>query len=268
MNYCDLNIHLPAYTKSSSMLTEELNLRGEKLIDRLDTAIKEAGKNLKQANIMLFNEDLDISDFDLLTKYCVDQTTKLYFTLLCSPEKFKDIESLRNYKKAGLSAIKFHSYQQRISIDQFDSFVLLAKYAEELNMPILVDASYGSLYMYDFDNLLLISTLAKSIKSVPIVILHSGGSRVLEAMLLAESCPNIYLETSFTLPYYLNSTIELDLAFAYKTINSDKIIYASDHPYIKHSDSLHSAHLFFNKHNFSSADKENIFYKSFSKIFS
>ena len=40
--------------------------------------------------------------------------------------------------------------------------------------------------MYKFDNLKLVSEVV-AVQTVPIVILHSGGLRVLEAMALAES---------------------------------------------------------------------------------
>ena len=76
------------------------------------------------------------------------------------------------------------------------------------------------------------AAIANRVTRAPIILLHSGGSRCLEAMLLADATKNVFLETSFTLPYYLNSSIERDLAFAYKKLGANKILYGSDFPYI------------------------------------
>ena len=44
--------------------------------------------------------------------------------------------------------------------------------------------------------------------------MHSGGGRAMEASLHADACPNVFLDISFSVPYYMDSTIEKDLAFA------------------------------------------------------
>ena len=130
-----------------------------------------------------------------------------------------------------------------------------------------MDASYGSLKMYDCDNLKLVAKIASEVVNTPIVILHSGGSRIFDAMLLVESAPNIFLETSFSLPYYIGSNIESDMAFAYKKIGPDKIIYASDYPYIQHDISLCTALEFFDRHNFYPRLTKLIFNNSFARVF-
>ena len=57
------------------------------------------------------------------------------------------------------------------------------------------------------------------------------------------------------------------IAFAYKKIGPEKVVYASDHPYILQQDSLMATCDFFDKYNFSSTDQEWILSKSFSRIF-
>ena len=39
--------------------------------------------------------------------------------------------------------------------------------------------------------------MLEKVKKVPVVILHSGGAKAIEALLLAEACKNVYLDTSF-----------------------------------------------------------------------
>lgn len=267
MNYCDLNIHLPEPSSCALMLEDELSLRGEKLIRQLHGAICAAGSQLTRANIMLFNQELPFEDVSNASKSGTGHV-ELFFTLLSSPKVIKSFSHLECYMKSGISAVKFHSYQQEILLECFDSYITIAKWAELLGMPIFIDASYGSLGMYAFDNLKLVAEIASEIKSVPIVILHSGGARAIEALLLAEAATNIFLETSFSLPYYRNSTIEQDFAFAYKKLGADRVVYASDYPYIDHVTSLHAALGFCERHSFNSEDQEWIFKNTFNRIFS
>ena len=267
MTYCDLNIHCPTPSSCVLMLEEELSLQGEILVGRVHSAIYEAGSQLARANIMLFNQNLSLEDIRKISKSAENNKSELVLTLLASPKIIRSFSRLECYMKSGIAAIKFHSYQQKISSDCFDSYVLLAKWAEQLRMPILVDASFGSLGMYTFRNLELVAAIASEIKNVPIVILHSGGARAIEALLLAEAASNIFLETSFSVPYYRNSTIEQDLAFAYKKIGANRVVYASDFPYISHQESIHAALEFFETNSFDSEEQEWIFKNTFNCIF-
>ena len=142
----------------------------------------------------------------------------------------------------------------------------ISKKAQSLGMSVMIDTSYGSLDMYQYDNLKLTSEIAKHVTDVPIILLHSGGARCLEAMLLADCCQNIYLETSFTLPYYIGSSVERDLAFAYKKLGSDRIVYGSDFPYINQDDSLSAFLSFAQKWEFSDTEIDNILSKSAPRV--
>ena len=186
--------------------------------------------------------------------------------MLASPLVITSIEILDSFRSSGVSAIKFHSYQQSINHSNFAPYITLARWAESLGMPVLIDASFGSLDMYRFDNLRLVSYIAAEVTNVPIIILHSGGARVIQALLLAESSSNIFLETSFTLPYFLGSSVEGDLAFAYKKLGTDRVVYASDHPYVNSTYSLQTALDFCETHGFSSEHQSHIFSHTFCAI--
>lgn len=137
--------------------------------------------------------------------------------------------------------------------DDISTCVEIAKKAESLNMLIMIDTSYGSLGMYQYDNLKLAMAIANVVTKTSIILLHSGGARCLEAMLLADATKNIFLETSFSLPYYLGSSIERDLAFTYKKLGEDKVLYGSDFPYISFEESEESFLTFMDKWGFTSS---------------
>src|SRR5687768_17037322 len=119
-----------------------------------------------------------------------------------------------------------------------------------------------------FDNIKLACFISDFISKVPIVIVHSGGYRVIEAMLLADSKPNVWLDTSFSLPYYIGSSVEKDYAFAYKKIGTNRIVYGSDHPYNSFDEALHIHQSFFDRYNFTQAQQDDIFFNNAVQLFS
>lgn len=268
MIYSDLNIHLCIGDGLSTHLQDDFSLECPSLLDRAQNYLASASSELRRANFMLFNQALTVEDIKKLSSLCSEYPEKdIFLTLLASPNHIKSYHHLNVFKLAGLSAITFHSYHQNITKEEYPRYARLASWADDLNLPILVDGSYGTINMYNINNLEFVACLSSFVKNAPIVIMHSGGSRVIEAMLLVESTPNLFLETSFTLPYYCNSSIENDLAFAYKKVGPDKVVYASDHPYIPQQASLIATINFFDKYKFSASDQQWILSKSFSRIF-
>jgi predicted TIM-barrel fold metal-dependent hydrolase len=110
--------------------------------------------------------------------------------------------------------------------------------------------------MYEYDNLRFAAWLATRITAAPIVLLHSGGLRALEAWLLAASCPNVWLETSFSVPTYEGTRVEQDLYTAYHKLGGERVLYASDHPYITMQDSLAIFRRFVKNHKFTSTERD------------
>ncbi len=268
MIYSDLNIHLCAGDNLSKLLHDDFTLQCPTLLDRIQKHIVSAGSGLNSANLMLFNQKLSVKDVKAISSLCSTYADKnIFLTLLASPDRISSCEHLCSLKSAGLSAITFHSYHQYISKSKYSDYARIASWAEELKMPVLVDGSYGTLDIYNLDNLDFVAYLASLVKNVPIVIMHSGGARVLEAMLLVESTSNLFLETSFTLPYYAGSSIEHDLAFAYKKIGPERVVYASDHPYMTHEASMSASFAFLDKYNFNLCDQKWIFRESFFRVF-
>ena len=268
MIYSDLNIHLCAGDSLSKLLQDDFTLECPSLLERVQQSLALTGSELNSANLMLFNQSLSVKHVQSVSTYCSEYLDKkIFLTLLASPDHIISYDQLCSLRLAGLSSITFHSYHQSITKSKYSRYLELASWAEELKMPILVDGSYGTLDIYNIDNLEFVAYLASLVKNIPIVIMHSGGSRVLEAMLLVESTSNLFLETSFTLPYYTGSSVENDLAFAYKKIGTERVVYASDHPYISHEASLAAALQFFDKYGFSLSDRDWILRGTFSRVF-
>lgn len=222
--------------------------------------------NINAGNFMLFNEILSPNDVSSFTSVVRKTFSDARFTALGNIRNPQESQRLASLEKAGIDAIKFHCYFQKIEESDFPKVMELAKVAVDLNMPIFIDTSYGSSGMYRYDNLRLVAFLVEKITTVPIVLLHSGGSRIIEAFLLADACPNVYLETSFSLPYYISSSVEQDMAFAYKRV-SEKVIYGSDFPSVDMATSLKTFLKFVKDWKFTDAEIEGFLSSNVKKVF-
>lgn len=270
MKIFDFNIHLPCNVSEnnvkSSILKEGLMSFSE-LEFCFNKKFKRDDLEIESGNFMLFNPSLffekrENSFFSSVN----DIFDKSLFTTLIDFRNKNSYDCLEIAYEQGIRGLKFHSYVQKIYMEDFTKIITLSKRAEELGMFIAIDASYGSLDMYRCDNLKLVSEISRVVKQAPVIVLHSGGARVLEAMLLAEAQENIYLESSFSLNYYTGSSIENDFAFAYKKLGSHKVFYGSDYPYIDLSENIDFTLEYLQKYNFSSSSIDNIMFNNADEL--
>lgn len=263
----DCNIHLPYGSDSlDDRWCDEGTMGQKELISCFNHHLPILQKKITAGNFMLFNESLRPDEAEVFTALVRKEFSQARFTILGNFRSSNGIKQLQDLNSSGIDAVKFHCYFQHITESDFPDVLTMAIVAANLDMPIFIDTSYGSLGMYQNDNLKLAIYLLEKISNVPIVLLHSGGARVLEAHLLADACPNVYLETSFTLPYYLGSSVERDLAFSYKKI-SEKVIYGSDFPYIEMDESINTFLKFTRDWNFTQDQVESFLNTNIKKIF-
>lgn len=264
----DFNIHLPyvEHEDVNIVIENDMTLNNEGLLKGLDKH-KDKIKDLTGGNILLFNTNL----FSGLPITFMDKAREdfrcLVFTALVDFRR-EDIEDYLDYAVAsGVKSVMVNSYLQKIGDCDFDRVIRICRYAANKGLILCVDGSYGTSKMYTFDNMKLACLVADAVKSVPIVIVHSGGMRVMNAMLLALEKHNVWLDTSFSLPYYVGSSLEQDYAFAYKKIGTDRVIFGSDIPYLNSEDAVKIHMDFFDNHHFSSQDIDKIMYQNAVRLF-
>jgi uncharacterized protein len=260
-NIFDFNIHLPySFIQASGQLAyNEDEITVEQLNKSYIDSLENLQSSISSANFMFLNENIITEDgIDTVIKRMKGDFKHCCITSLINFRNSKIEDSIDRAVELGIDGIKFHSYIQKITENDFDNVLKAAHCAEKHKLFICIDTSYGTSGMYKYDNLRLSAFLSEFISKVPIVLLHSAGARILEAMLLAEDKKNIFLETSFSLPYFLGSSVEQDFAFAYKKIGVDRILYGSDFPYISLMDSVHIMNDFFEKYGFDDADIQKI----------
>ena len=260
----DLNIHPIKLNKDlSSTINEDKNIN----FNQIEYFIRYFKKeNLEFKNIMIMNENFFFNNKNF-TKFSLlyPKTSKLDFTYLANFRNYKKTIKLINETNY-IKRVKFHSYFQKITKRDFRNILKICEACEKKKISILIDASYGTLKLFEYDNLKLIVAIAEKVKKVPIVILHSGGLNVIKVMAIALSATNIFLETSFSLNFFEQSNLWHDFNFAYNKIGYDKIIYGSDMPYVNAKDSEKNIVKFFRNFKIKDKNIENIMYNNYFKV--
>jgi predicted TIM-barrel fold metal-dependent hydrolase len=168
-------------------------------------------------------------------------------------------ERLERARAAGVAALKFHPYLQRITRADHDRAAALARDADRLGMFVMVCGSYGTRALERHDGVRLAARLADEVRC-PIVLSHGGGRQVLDAMLVAADAPQLLLETSFSVPYYEGSSIDTDFAFAMRKLGASRWMYGSDAPFVALDLAPAQTRGFLDRHRFVAADIDQIMY--------
>jgi uncharacterized protein len=263
MKLFDFNIHLPRKVSKdvNDVIADDLSLDVEGLVDGLKHHYQ-TFRNVEGVNVLLFNQNLFHSKIDItpFTHELNSRIKNFLLTCLIDFRMPRVEEYMENAKDCGVRIFMFNSYLQKIAPEDFGKVLDACRYAEANKIAICIDGSYGTSKMYQYDNMKLACLVADAVSNVPIIIIHSGGYRVMEAMLLAMDKKNVMLDTSFSLNYYLGSSLELDYAFAYRKLGADRILFGSDLPYVNFAEAVDQQVSFFVKSGFSSKDIERIFY--------
>jgi predicted TIM-barrel fold metal-dependent hydrolase len=166
-------------------------------------------------------------------------------------------QQLETAASGGVKFLKFHPYLQRIEEADFARCVSLTTRAEAMGMSVMVCCSYGTRALGRHNGLHLAAAVSDSV-SCPVVMSHAGGRQILDAMLVAAHAPNVYLETSFTLSYFMGSSVEADFAFAMRKLGSKRWVYGSDAPFFGMRESLDTFVDFLQRHEFSAAEMDDM----------
>jgi predicted TIM-barrel fold metal-dependent hydrolase len=262
----DFNIHLPCNLAQDTQgkLGDEARLGVAELGQCYAAHRALLQQQVASGNFMLFNQDLPFGAqqggpaLDTWVRQVQQDFPAAAFTQLLDFRRGAIEPALDRLRTAGVQGVKFHSYVQKIADADIPAAVRAARAAAERGLFICIDASYGTTWMYEHDNLKLAAAIIREVDNVPVIILHSGGARRWEAMLLALESTNVYLETSFTLPFYEGSSVETDLAFIYRKIGIERVLYASDFPYVGLDDARACMQRFLRRHEFSAEEQANM----------
>ena len=154
--------------------------------------------------------------------------------------------------------IKFHPYFLGLADTDFPLAVDVAQQAEKKGLWVAVCCSYGTKNVFSISGARLIAALSQSVSDTPLIALHGGGKAILDVMSIAFETPNLFLETSFSIPFWVGSSVEADYVFAMRKLGCHRWIYGSDHPFVTMEDGRREIDSFFKRHHFSDIEVEAI----------
>jgi predicted TIM-barrel fold metal-dependent hydrolase len=88
----------------------------------------------------------------------------------------------------------------------------------------------------------------------------------MEAMLVADMCPNVYLETSLSLCFYKNFRLMEDFKDTYRHLGATRILFASDFPFESVKEAISQQQNLFESLGFSELEMESIFLGNARKV--
>lgn len=177
-------------------------------------------------------------------------------------------ENIRLLKDRNIRFVKILPYERKIFREDFKKVLNLAYEVEKNNMILTICCSYGSQYLYETNGVELTAYLVNNGIKSPIIMAHGGMIKILDAFSLMREFDNLYMDLSFTIPFWNQSTVLQDYAFALKKLNYERIFYGSDYPYISIESSMSSFEEFFDEYKLSESGKEKIYYKNITDFLS
>lgn len=194
-------------------------------------------------------------------------TGRFWFTLMPDFRRVDAAARVEQAACAGFRGLTFHSYLQRITPADHGSVIGLARQAEACGMYTGLCTAYGSKRMFTHQNLPLAAEVADAV-SGPVLLHHNGGARVIDAMLMCEMWPNLFLETSFSLSYWVGSSVDMDLAFAIRKLGAERVFFGSDAPFVTAASALRDHELFFDRQGFGDCERRLILGDAARAVFS
>ena len=138
-------------------------------------------------------------------------------------------DDLSKLKASGAAGLKLHPRLHGYQIDSDECLSLLSR-AAELKMPVIADCfpDGRNLYLGNIPD--AFTRIAEKLPGLRIAIGHAGGHKVLDALMVAKYYKNVYLDLSYTLLYYRDSSVLNDIAYAIKNIRGERVFWGSDYP--------------------------------------
>lgn len=144
-----------------------------------------------------------------------------------SPNNDSPREKLIKIKQLGYVGIKLHPRFSNFCPN--NDIADIVKYASDLGLSVLLCT-----YCYGIGNASKLSpeimmSFLEKIDSSKIILIHSGGVRLLEYMEIARAFPNVLLDLSLTICKYPGSSLDQDISFLFKNFDK-RVCIGTDFP--------------------------------------
>ncbi len=226
----------------------------------LQSKMKQFG--IKKAVLYLIDEN-DFND----KNYALNFGTYFIPGMMLYPNDCEPDAKLEELKRHNVRLIKLLPYEQKLLYQDYDNICKFTKKIEKHKMGLTICAAYGSKYIYTTNGVDLAERVLRDGFQGPLIIAHGGMVRVLDVFALMQEYQNLYIDISFTIPFWWESHVIQDLYFVMKHMNYERIFWGSDYPNHSLNESLSKFDLFCKKFEISAPDKAKILSENFNTFY-
>lgn len=168
------------------------------------------------------------------------------------------IKQLKSYKNSGVAGIKLHPRIHKYHIED-KACVAVVKEAGQLEMPVLICCFPDGIGLKMRNSPDAIGRLADKTLETKIAIGHAGGHKIIDSLMIAKACKNIYLDLSLSLLYYRGSSVLTDIAYAIDSIKGQRVYWGTDYPDRPYRETVEASISIFDRMDLENQIKERIF---------
>ncbi len=176
---------------------------------------------------------------------------------------------LNTYIRSGrMHGVKLHPRRQGFTIEHVRETIQLVEQVAELKVPILFDAfPYGDTY-YKIQEVRLIHEVAQAVPQADIIMAHTGGIHVMDALMVVKGNRNVVVDVSFTPFWFAGSTVYADLLFVLRKLGANRILHGSDSPEVPVGRAVEDTLSLCDQIGFTEADRSLIFSGNIQRLLS
>lgn len=199
------------------------------------------GQGIRQAVLYMIYEN-DISQ----KRYELDFGESIIPACLLDPRTPLETlgKQLQMLRENGVRILKLHPYRQQLLRSDYEQVSQFAKLVQDAGMILAICGSYGSKDVYNTNGVEMAAYILERGFTNPLIVAHGGMAKQLDTYSLMRECDNLYIDISFTIPYWKGSTVIQDLAFVLERMSYQRCFYGSDYPYVSFQESLQAFHWF------------------------
>jgi predicted TIM-barrel fold metal-dependent hydrolase len=197
----------------------------------LEVSLKKLHSNMKKLNIsnafLIHMDNYAWDEYDFI-KYIDRYYKDIFYKYILLKPNNEDIRKLNIIHKK-IDGIKLHPRLGEYSLKNKQLYNLLKK-VDQCNLNVIIDAFPDGNSLISGFNVKDYADLAIQFPNINFIWAHMGGVKIFEFLLVAKRLNNVFLDFSYSLLYFKESSIEEDIVFAFNSLKYEKIMFGSDFP--------------------------------------
>jgi len=214
--------------------------------------------------LCIFDNEKTLLDRNKFLRNCKKFGNLIPVALLRNEKNIK--KEIDNIIKLNYQFIKIHPRMLRKNLTHKTFYINVFKKIKNSKLNVMWCTFDGwEEKAEEADQINLLSKLINIIPKNKIILMHGGGPNLLKFYEKFRFLENVYLDLSYTLIHYNNTSIEKDIIFLFKNFDK-RIVVGSDYPIFKISRFVKILKRLIKKSKINSNKKNNILFKNITKI--